>query len=120
MGPKIYEPLNTTPPTGSAKSGDPRESDATPASDDDGVQGGGNYVAAREFNDAERKFVASGMVDAAARAAAPTSEAEQQELLAAEEEGKRRAREEDSALTKAWPDSATPRDSAKSADMKRG
>ena len=120
MGPKVYEPLNTTPPTGGAKTENPRESDAIPAIDGDGVQGEGNYVAAREFNDAERKFVASGMVDAAARAAAPKSEAEQQEMLAAEEEGKRRAREEDPALTKAWPDSATPPDRAKSADMKRG
>ena len=120
MGPKIYEPLDTTPPTGGAKTGDPRQSDATPAMDDDGVQGEGNYVAAREFNDAERKFVASGMVDAAARAAAPKSEAERQEMFAAEEEGKRRAKEEDPALTKAWPDSVTPHDSLKNADQKRG
>jgi len=59
----------------------------------DGVQGEGNYQAAREFNQAERKFVASGKVAAAARAAAPKSETELQALFAAEEEGKRRAKE---------------------------
>jgi hypothetical protein len=58
-----------------------------------GVQGEGNYEAAREFNEAERNFVVAGKVAAAARAAAPNSEAERQEMLAAEEEGKRRAKE---------------------------
>jgi len=58
----------------------------------DGVQGEGNYAAAREFNEAERKFVASGKVPAAARAAEPTTEAERQAMLAAEKEGKRRAK----------------------------
>ena len=58
----------------------------------DGVQGEGNYQAAREFNEAEHAFVASGKVAGAARAAAPTSEAERQAMLAAEQEGKRRAK----------------------------
>jgi len=58
----------------------------------DGVQGEGNYKAARKFNEAERKFVESGQVLPAARAAAPKSEAERQEMLAAEREGKRRAK----------------------------
>jgi hypothetical protein len=79
-------------------------------------RGEGNYEAAREFNEAERKFVASGKVAAAARAAAPKSEAERQEMIAAELEGKRRAKEEDPALTKARPDSATPRVPRKDAD----
>ena len=57
----------------------------------DGVQGEGNYEAARKFNEAERQFVTSGKV-AAARAAAPKSEAERQAMFAAEEEGKRRAK----------------------------
>jgi len=51
----------------------------------DGVQGEGNYEAARKFNEAERKIVASGKVAAAARAAAPKSEAERQAMFAAEE-----------------------------------
>ena len=49
-----------------------------------GVQGEGNYLAARVFNEAERKIVESGRVPAAARAAAPKSEAERQAMLAAE------------------------------------
>jgi hypothetical protein len=69
----------------------------------DGIQGEGNYEAARHFNDAERRFVASGKVDAAARAAAPHSEAEEKELLEAEAAGKRRAKEEDPALTRPRP-----------------
>lgn len=63
-----------------------------PRAKKDGVQGEGNYAAAREFNEAERKFVASGKVATAARAAAPKSEAEQREMIAAEEKGKRRAK----------------------------
>ena len=59
----------------------------------DVVQGEGNYEAAREFNESEREFVASGKVAAAARAAAPKSELELQAMFAAEEEGKRRAKE---------------------------
>ncbi len=67
--------------------------DSKPASaSKDGVQGEGNYEAAREFNAAEHKFVASGKVPGAARAAAPTTEAERQAMFAAEEEGKRRAK----------------------------
>jgi hypothetical protein len=70
------------------------KSDAKPApASKDGVQGEGNYAAARKFNDAERKFVASGKVAPAARAAAPKSEAERQAMFAAEEEGKRRAKD---------------------------
>ena len=72
------------PPRGDVKSA---------AAGKDGVQGEGNYEAAREFNEAERTFVASGKVAAAARAAAPKSEAERQAMFAAEEEGKRRAKE---------------------------
>ena len=52
-----------------------------PATSKDGVQGEGNYEAAREFNEAERKFVASGKVAAAARAAAPKSEPERQAMF---------------------------------------
>ena len=70
-----------------------RSSAAKPsAPSKDGVQGEGNYVAARAFNEAERRFVASGRVAAAARAAAPRTEAERQALIAAAEEAKRRAK----------------------------
>jgi hypothetical protein len=83
-----------TPSTTSASTAHPPRREPKPAaSSKDGVQGEGNYTAAREFNEAERKFVASGKVAAAARAAAPTTEAERQAMLAAEKEGKRRAKE---------------------------
>lgn len=82
------------PSTSNASTPHRPSSDAKPsAAIKDGVQGEGNYKAAREFNEAERKFVASGKVAAAARAAAPKSEAELQALFAAEEQGKRRAKE---------------------------
>jgi hypothetical protein len=68
-------------------------SKAPAAMSNNGVQGEGNSEAARVFNEAERKFVASGKVEAAARAAAPKSEVEQQAMLAAEEQGKRRAKD---------------------------
>ena len=82
----------------------------------DNVQGEGDYKAAQEFNEAEKKFVASGKVGAAARAAAPKTEAERQEMLAAEQAGKRRAKEEDPALTKAWPASALRKGPEQDAD----
>ena len=80
--------MNTTQRTTPAPaSAEPPDSPA------DDVQGEGDYKSAREFNEAERKFVESGKVPAAARAAAPKSQAEEQELLAAEEEGRRHAKE---------------------------
>ena len=83
-----------TPSTGSANTAPRPKRDPKPAAPSkDGVQGEGNYEAAREFNEAERKFVASGKVAAAARAEAPKSEAERQAMFAAEEEGKLRAKE---------------------------
>lgn len=65
------------------------EQNESPAND---VQGEGDYESARAFNAAERKFVESGKVSAAARAAAPKSEAVNQELIAAERETAERAR----------------------------
>ena len=82
-----------TPSTSGANTAPRPKGDPKPAAPSkDGVQGEGNYEAAREFNEAERKFVVSGKVAAAARAAAPKSEAERQAMLAAEEEGKLRAK----------------------------
>jgi len=89
-----HQPPGKRPPTDDAKTGAARNADPKPAATDkDGVQGEGNYAAAREFDEAERKFVASGKVEAAARAAAPKTDAEQEEMLAAEREGKRRAKD---------------------------
>ncbi len=75
-----------------ADSDDRRETPERPDARRDGIQGEGNYEAAREFNEAERKFVEAGKVPAAARAAAPKSQEEQEELLAAEKAGKQRAK----------------------------
>ena len=48
-----------------AKTEDGRKRDAGPSKiNKDGVQGEGDYEAAREFNESERKFVASGKVAA--------------------------------------------------------
>ena len=93
MDSKQNHPPSKRPATDVPNPGTARDGNAKPAAtSNDGVQGEGNYDAAREFNEAERKFVASGKVDAAARAAAPKTEAERQEMVAAEEEGKRRAK----------------------------
>ena len=93
MNSKHNQPAAKRPTMDGAKSGAARDGNTQPAvTSKDGVQGEGNYDAAREFDEAERKFVASGKVDAAARAAAPKTEAERQEMLAAEQEGKRRAK----------------------------
>ena len=111
-----------TPPSGNARTDDRRKPDAdTSESRKNGVQGEGNYDAAREFNEAERRFVESGKVPAAARAAAPKSEAEQQEMIAAEQEGKRRAHKEHPAPGKASPKSEkTLTVRGKDANGKRG
>ena len=57
------------------------------------MQGEGNYDAAREFNEAERKFVESGKVEEAARDAEPKSDAEADELARAEESGRSHAKD---------------------------
>jgi len=95
MHSKHQQPPPKRPPKDAAKAGAAHDADEKPAAiDKDGVQGEGNYTAAREFDEAEHKFVASGKVAAAARAAAPRNDAEQEEMLAAEQEGKRRAKGE--------------------------
>jgi hypothetical protein len=62
------------------------------------VQGEGNYKAAEEYDKAQRKFVKSGKVDAAARDAKPKSKADAEEMQRAEESGRSRAKEEDPAV----------------------
>ena len=68
--------------------------DAGREASNDAVQGEGNYDAAREFNAAERAFVQSGKVAAAARAAAPKNEQERQQMLDAEADARSRAKED--------------------------
>jgi hypothetical protein len=74
----------------------------------DAVQGEGNYEAAREFNAAQRQFVESGKVDAAARAAAPKNDDEKQQLLAAEQEARSRAKEDYPPSPEASPHGTPP------------
>ncbi|MEO6565137.1 MAG: hypothetical protein ABIO63_03800 [Casimicrobiaceae bacterium] len=53
--------------------------------------GEGNYETSRTYNEATKKFVESGRVEAAAQAAAPRNEAEARELLDAERAGREHA-----------------------------
>lgn len=57
------------------------------------VYGEGNYEASRTYNDATKKFVESGRVDAAARAAAPKSPEEAADMKQAEQAALLRAKE---------------------------
>jgi hypothetical protein len=52
------------------------------------VQGEGDYVAGRRYDEAQREFVQSGKVDERAGAARPQDGAEASELEDAEQEGK--------------------------------
>ncbi len=62
------------------------------------IQGEGNREAAKNFNDAQRKFVESGRVAAGAQNAKPKSKQEADELARAEASGRSRAKEEDPAV----------------------
>lgn len=75
--------------------------DARPAEPDQAnpdLQGEGNYVAGRRYDQAQRKFVESGQVDEAARDAKPQNTREAEEMEAAEREGRSHAKGEDPAL----------------------
>jgi hypothetical protein len=121
MVPSNDERSRKTPPCDPTDAKARRKSPAESAlTRTDGVEGEGSYTASRAFDEAEREFVASGKVDAAARAAAPKTDAEQRDMLAAEAAGKRRAKEEDPALTKPWPPAASPSARGRAGDRKRG
>ena len=62
------------------------------------MQGEGNYVAGRHYNDATKRFVDEGKVEQAAAAARPESPQEERQLERAEEEGKSHAKDEDPQL----------------------
>lgn len=62
------------------------------------MQGEGNRQAAKNFNDAQQKFVKSGRVKTAAKETKPKSKEEANELERAEAEGRSRAKEEDPAV----------------------
>lgn len=61
--------------------------------------GEGNYVAARKYQEATKRFVESGKVEEAAGVAEPQFDADALQLAAGEAEGKCRAKEEDPLLT---------------------
>ncbi len=64
-------------------------------------EGEGNHTAAKQYNDAQKKFAQSGKVDPAARDAARAVDGpEGSELRKAEEIGKRHAHGEDPQLKK--------------------
>lgn len=77
--------MNTNP----SKPQDP----ASKPAPDDGVQGEGNYEAARRHRQSAEDFVASHDVQAEAREAAPDSAEEAEELRRAEQEGRSHAKE---------------------------
>lgn len=90
-------------PTDSTKSTDPERK---PQADDPAnppMQGEGNVVAGRRYDEAQRQFVESGRVDEAAREAKPQNTREAEEMDAAEEEGRSHAKGEDPALRRARP-----------------
>lgn len=59
---------------------------------DDGLQGEGNYKAARRYRASVKRFLDQDRVDAAADAAAPRTEAEDADMKAAEKAGLARGR----------------------------
>jgi len=64
----------------------------------DGVQGEGDYEAARRYDRDQRDFVKSGRVDQAARDARPQDAQEAEEMARAEDEGRSRSKGEDPLL----------------------
>ena len=76
------------------------------------VQGEGDYMAARRYNEATREFVEDEYVAEAARDAEPKSEREQQQLERAEQAGRERAKDEDPLLDH-------PEDIVKNKDSRR-
>jgi len=63
-------------------------------------EGEGNKTAAREYNQAQQRFVQSGQVEEKAREAEKALESDRQELERAEAIGKRHSHGEDPALKK--------------------
>jgi hypothetical protein len=59
-----------------------------------GLQGEGDYEAARDYNERTRRFIKSGRVDEAAQEAAPHTDEEAAELEKAEAIGKSHAKDE--------------------------
>ena len=56
------------------------------------LQGEGNYTAAKEYDEATRKFIKAGKVDEAVKKAAPKNAKEEREMLEAEAKGRSHAK----------------------------
>ena len=69
-----------------------------PLANPDKEFGEGNYRATRDYNQATRRFVESGKVEAAAKAAKPANDVEARELEQAEKRGRAKRKDEDPAL----------------------
>jgi hypothetical protein len=67
------------------------------------VQGEGNYEAAEEYNEGQRRFVKSGKVKPAAENARPKNKDEASSMERAESVGRSRAKGEDPALRSKKP-----------------
>lgn len=65
-------------------------------------EGEGNRTAAREYNEAQRRFVKSGRVDEKAREAEKSLDREKRELERAEAIGKSREKAEDPEVTRKY------------------
>lgn len=68
------------------------KSTSQPHAQGDGLQGEGNYDAARRHRESAEKFAHSGKVEPAAREAAPRNPAEEREMREAEDTGKSHAK----------------------------
>jgi hypothetical protein len=63
-------------------------------------EGEGNKSAAREYNEAQRRFLETGEVDEKAREAEKSLDSDKRELERAESVGRRHSRGEDPAITR--------------------
>ena len=70
----------------------PQQKRATTSSQNNEMQGEGNYTAAKEYDEATQAFIKSGKVKDAAKNAAPKNANEAREMLEAEEKGRAHAK----------------------------
>jgi hypothetical protein len=78
------------PGTSAPGAQDQRGPNKAKASDDDGVQGEGDYAASRRYRDELEEFVKTADINEAARQAAPKDQQEAKELADAEAKGRAR------------------------------
>jgi hypothetical protein len=79
------------------------EVDMSKRAKESGVQGEGDYEAARRYRKRTSEFIDNNDVEKAAVRAAPRTRAEAEDMAAAEAAGKKRAKGEDPALRRRTP-----------------